>query len=99
MHHFTVRSFAEHEANVERYTTLAAEQMYAAGQRSWRGGMWLAPGWSWFRTLVLEAGFLDGYRGRLIARMAARSVRVKYRKLGELVRLGETGKAPQGGAA
>jgi glycosyltransferase involved in cell wall biosynthesis len=99
LHHFTVRSFAEHEANVERYTTLAAEQMYEAGRRSWRGGMWLVPGWSWFRTFVLQAGFLDGRRGWLIARMAARSVRRKYRKLGELVRRSAEVTSAGGGAA
>jgi hypothetical protein len=35
---------------------------------------------------------LDGYRGALIAQMAARSVRLKYRKLGELVRAEEAAK-------
>lgn len=99
LHHFTVRSFAEHEANVGRYTTLAAEQMYAAGRRSWRRGMWLAPAWSWFRTFVLQAGFLDGRRGWLIAHMAARSVRLKYRKLGELARLRRNAKAAPGRSA
>ena len=29
--HYTVRSFAEHQANVDRYTTLAAQQMFAQG--------------------------------------------------------------------
>src|SRR3989441_13170843 len=33
--HYTVRSFAEHEANVERYTSLAAQQMFAGEQRNW----------------------------------------------------------------
>ena len=83
--HYTVRSFAEHEDNVERYTTLAAEQMFAEGRRRWRSGVRLAPGWSWFHTFFLRGGFLDGYRGWLIARMAARSVRLKYAKLGRLI--------------
>jgi glycosyltransferase involved in cell wall biosynthesis len=99
LHHFTVRTFPEHEVKVERYTTLAAEQMYAAGRRSWRGGMWLAPAWSWFRTFVLQAGFLDGSRGWLIARMAARSVRLKYGKLGELLRQSRKVTSARGGAA
>jgi len=47
--------------------------------------VWLAPPWSFFRTFVLRAGFLDGYRGWLIARMAARSARLKFAKLGSLV--------------
>jgi glycosyltransferase involved in cell wall biosynthesis len=84
--HYTVRSFAEHEANVERYTTLAAQQMFAEGKRKWRGAMWFAAPWSWFQNFVLRGGFMDGYRGALIAKMAARSVRLKYAKLGKLVR-------------
>jgi glycosyltransferase involved in cell wall biosynthesis len=83
--HYTVRSFDEHELNVERYTTLAAQQMFAQGKRNWRGAMWCATPWSWFRNFVLRGGFLDGYRGALIAQMAARSVRLKYAKLGKLL--------------
>jgi glycosyltransferase involved in cell wall biosynthesis len=83
--HYTVSTFAEHEANVERYTTLAAEQMFAQGKRNWKGALWLATPWSWFQNFVLRGGFMDGYRGALIARMAARSVRLKYAKLGKLV--------------
>jgi glycosyltransferase involved in cell wall biosynthesis len=83
--HYTVRSFDEHELNVERYTTLAAQQMFAQGKRNWRGAMWCATPWSWFQSFVLRGGFLDGYRGALIAQMAARSVRLKYAKLGKLI--------------
>jgi glycosyltransferase involved in cell wall biosynthesis len=83
--HYTVRSFDEHEANVERYTTLAAQRMFAEGKRKWRGAIWLATPWSWFQNFILRGGFLDGHRGALIAQMAARSVRLKYAKLGKLV--------------
>jgi glycosyltransferase involved in cell wall biosynthesis len=83
--HYTVRSFDEHEANVERYTTLAAQQMFAEGKRKWKSAMLLATPWSWFQNFFLRGGFMDGYRGALIARMAARSVRLKYAKLGKLL--------------
>lgn len=83
--HYTVRSFAEHEANVERYTALAAKQMFEAGKRNWQGAMWLATPWTWFQNYCLRGGFLDGYRGALISQMAARSVRLKYAKLGKLI--------------
>jgi glycosyl transferase family 2 len=82
--HYTVRSFAEHEAKVEEYTTLAAQQMFETGRRNWRAAAWLATPWSWFQNFFLRGGFLDGYRGALIAQMAARSVRLKYEKLGQL---------------
>ena len=86
--HYTVRSLDEHAANVERYTALAAQQMFAQGKRQWKGAMMLAAPWSWFQNFVLRGGFMDGYRGALIARMAARSVRLKYAKLGKLVQAG-----------
>jgi glycosyltransferase involved in cell wall biosynthesis len=83
--HYTVKTFAEHEANVEKYTTLAAKQMYEVGKRRWKAAMWLATPWSWFQNYVLRGGFLDGFRGALISKMAARSVWLKYSKLGKLI--------------
>jgi glycosyltransferase involved in cell wall biosynthesis len=84
--HYTVRSFAEHRAKVEKYTQLAAQQLHWEGKRFWRPAMLLATPWRFFHTLVLRGGFLDGHRGVLIARMAARSVRLKYAKLGKLIK-------------
>jgi glycosyltransferase involved in cell wall biosynthesis len=83
--HYTVYDFAEHQANVEHYSTLAAQQMFEAGKKHWRAALWLATPWSFFQNYILRAGFLDGYRGALISRMAARTVRLKYRKLGQLI--------------
>ena len=93
--HYTMNSFAEHEDKVECYTTLAARQMYDAGKRSWRAAMWLAAPWAWFSTFVLRGGFLDGYRGWLISRMAARGVWLKFKKLGRLATAGRRGEAVQ----
>jgi glycosyltransferase involved in cell wall biosynthesis len=83
--HYTIRDFAEHQAKLERYTTAVAQEMYENGKRDWRGAMWIATPWSWVRHFFLGAGFLDGYRGALIAQMAARGVRLKYAKLGKLI--------------
>jgi glycosyltransferase involved in cell wall biosynthesis len=84
--HYTIRTFPEHEAKLEKYTTEIAKEMFDRGERRWRAAMWVATPWSWFRHFFLGAGFLDGYRGALIAQMAARGVRLKYRKLGDLVK-------------
>jgi hypothetical protein len=59
--------------------------MFDSGRRQWLGAFLLATPWSFFHTFVLRGGFLDGYRGALIAQMAARTVRKKYRKLGKLI--------------
>jgi glycosyltransferase involved in cell wall biosynthesis len=86
--HYSFRSFEEHEAKVERYGTILAQDLYDRGRRSWRAAMWLATPWSWFHHYVLGAGFLDGHRGTLIARMAARGTWLKFQKLGKLVEQG-----------
>jgi glycosyltransferase involved in cell wall biosynthesis len=83
--HYTMSSFADHEDKVERYTTLAARQMHESGKRNWRAAMWLATPWTCFSVFVLRGGFLDGYRGWLISRMAARGVWLKFKKLGKLI--------------
>jgi glycosyltransferase involved in cell wall biosynthesis len=83
--HYTIRTFSEHEAKLEKYTTTIAKEMFDQGRRNWRAPMWLAAPWSWIHHFFLGAGFLDGYRGALIAQMAARGVRLKFQKLGKLV--------------
>ncbi len=83
--HYTISSLPEHAEKVERYTTLAAQQMHAAGKRSWRAAMWLATPWNWFNSYVLRLGILDGARGWAISRMAARSTWLKFKKLGMLI--------------
>jgi glycosyltransferase involved in cell wall biosynthesis len=83
--HYTINSFAEHKEKVESYSTLAAQQMLQSGKRHWRTGMWLAAPWAGIRCFVLRSGFLDGFRGLRISRMAARTVWLKYQKLGRLL--------------
>jgi glycosyltransferase involved in cell wall biosynthesis len=83
--HYTIRTFPEHQAKLEKYTTAIAREMFEQGQRHWRAGVWIAAPWSWFHHFILGAGFLDGSRGLLIARMAARGVKLKFQKLGRLI--------------
>jgi glycosyltransferase involved in cell wall biosynthesis len=87
--HYTVRSFAEHKAKLDVYSTKAAEDMFARGRRGWRATMIFAPPWTIVQRLVFQAGVLDGQRGWLIAWMSAKYIYAKYRKLGRLL-AGET---------
>jgi hypothetical protein len=77
--HYTIRSFEEHAAKVEGITTRQARYLYDEGRRSWRGAMWRATPWNWFNNYLLCLGFLDGYRGWVISRMAARSTWLKFK--------------------
>jgi glycosyltransferase involved in cell wall biosynthesis len=83
--HYTLKDLGEQHAKSDDYSTRLARAMYEKGRRHWRGGMWFGAPWAWFQYFVLGAGFLDGYRGAIIAGSGARTVWLKYRKLGELV--------------
>jgi glycosyltransferase involved in cell wall biosynthesis len=84
LYHYTVRSFAEHNAKTEAFSNMAAEDMFSRGRRSWRAAMIFAPPWTFFQRLVFQLGVLDGRRGWLIAWMSAKYIYIKYRKLGRL---------------
>ena len=87
--HYTVRSLSEHYAKLDIFTTLAAEDLFLRGKRRWRGAMYAAAPWTFASRLIFRLGFLDGYRGVLIAWTSARYIWLKYRKLGQLVRGGK----------
>ncbi len=78
--HFTCDSLSEHLKTMDRYTTLAAQELVALGDPiGWRR-LLLDPPWTFFRTYVLQRGFLDGTEGLAIAYMAALYNFVKYAK-------------------
>jgi glycosyltransferase involved in cell wall biosynthesis len=87
--HYTIRTLNEHYAKQEAFTTKAAEDLFARGRRRWRGAMLVAAPWALVNKFMLQGGFLDGYRGALIAWTSARYVWMKYRKLGVLARGGK----------
>lgn len=83
--HYTVRSYAEHKAKLDFFSTMGAEDMFARGRRSWRAAMIFAPPWTFLQRLVFQLGLLDGWRGWLIAWLSANYIYIKYRKLGRLL--------------
>ena len=78
--HFTCDSLSQHLRTMDRYTTLAAEEIVARGKVvSFNKLLWDPP-WVFFRTYVLKLGLLDGVEGLAIAHMAALYNFVKYAK-------------------
>lgn len=78
--HFTCSSLSEHIKTMDRYTTLAAEQIVAEKQKVTWARLVLDPPWTFFQTYFLKAGFLDGTEGLAIANMAAVYNFLKYAK-------------------
>ncbi len=78
--HFTCNSLSEHLKTMDRYTTLAAEQLLEKGETVTWARLVLEPPWTFFRTYFLKLGFLDGVEGLAIANMAALYNFIKYAK-------------------
>ncbi len=78
--HYTCGSLSEHLKTMDRYTTLAAEEI-AARKKSVRfSHLLFDPPWTFFKTYILQRGFLDGLEGLAIAHMAALYTFLKYAK-------------------
>jgi glycosyltransferase involved in cell wall biosynthesis len=78
--HFTCNSISEHLQTMDRYTTLAAQEIVAADKPIGYRQLLVDPAWTFWRAYVLERGFLDGLEGLTIAHMAALYTFLKYAK-------------------
>ncbi len=78
--HFTCDSLSEHLRTMDRYTTLAAEEIVARGRQVGWSDLLLDPAWTFTRSYILKRGFLDGAEGLAIAWMAALYSFLKYAK-------------------
>jgi glycosyltransferase involved in cell wall biosynthesis len=78
--HFTCESLAEHMKTIERYTTLAAQEIASRRIRVPLYRVLCSPPWAFFKSYFLNAGFLDGSEGLTISYMAAFYTFLKYTK-------------------
>ena len=78
--HFTCESLSEHLRTMDRYTTLAAEQLLASRKKVTWSRLLFQPPWAFFHTYIVQLGFLDGMEGLAIANMAALYNFLKYAK-------------------
>jgi glycosyltransferase involved in cell wall biosynthesis len=78
--HFTCESLSEHLRTLDRYTTLAAEQLVDQKRTPSWNQILLNPPWTFMKTYFFQRGFLDGPEGLIIAYMAATYNFVKFAK-------------------
>jgi glycosyltransferase involved in cell wall biosynthesis len=82
--HYTVRDASDHHRRIDRYTTLAARELYQKGRRATPLSLLVSPAAAFLRSYVFKLGFLDGAQGLAIARFAAHYVFLKNLKLWEM---------------
>ncbi len=89
--HYTDSTLSHYLFKFNRYTSLAANEMYRAGRRVRPGDIVLRPPWTFIRMYLLKAGFVDGLQGLALAVLSSIYVFVKYVKLWELKRSNRSG--------
>jgi glycosyltransferase involved in cell wall biosynthesis len=83
LHHFSYANLDEYRQKRDRYTTLAAQDLFAGGRRgSWRDR--LRPAWELFARVVLKGAWLDGRPGLIYAWLSAQSTSIRSKKLLQL---------------
>lgn len=80
LHHYPYRNLEEHLATIDRYTSTMALGLRAEGTRVRFLDLVLRPPARFCVFYLLRGGWRDGWRGLLLARLAAHYVLIKYAK-------------------
>lgn len=81
LQHFAYRDLSHHHATMDRYTTLAAQEMFEHGRSAGLVDLVVHPAAAFLRNYVLRRGCLDGSAGFIISAMNAYYVFLKFAKL------------------
>ncbi len=79
--HFPYRSFDDHLHTIDRYASIMADELRRDGRRARVLDLLVRPPLRFLSFYVLRGGFRDGWRGLLLAILAAHYVRLRYLKL------------------
>ena len=81
LHHYTYESMEQYIDKLNRYTTLAAEQMFAAGRGVSLPTAVLRSHSAFWRMWILQGGVFDGWPGYVLCLSSSFYVLSKYTKL------------------
>ena len=84
LEHFAYRDLSHHLVTMDRYTTLAAQQMLDEGRRTGMTDLTLHPPLAFLRNYILRLGVRDGLTGFIVSVLNAYYVFLKFTKLREL---------------
>jgi glycosyltransferase involved in cell wall biosynthesis len=83
LQHYPYRDISHHLATIDRYTTLAADEMRAAGRVPSMAGVALHPPFAFLRNYILRRGFLNGSAGLTVSVLNSYYVFLKLAKARE----------------
>jgi glycosyltransferase involved in cell wall biosynthesis len=79
--HYSYSTISEHVIQNNKFSSIAAESMYASGKKTNLFKVLLNPFWAFLQSYFLRAGFLDGLFGLVIAIQIAHMTFLKHLKL------------------
>lgn len=86
LEHYTYRSLEAYFDRMDRYSTLAAQELFERGKRASGFDRTLRPWATFLKMYFLRRGFLDGRDGFLLARLYSMYTFSKYAKLAKMRR-------------
>ena len=86
--HYTYRDVEDQKERMCKYAKLWAQDQFGRRRAFHVMDLWLRPPARFLRAILLRFGWMDGWRGWLIAWMCAQEVAMKYRNLRGLWREG-----------
>lgn len=84
--HYSFAGMSDMLTKLNRYTDIAAQEMFAKGKKTSLVQVTLRPLWTFFRTYIIYLGLLDGFKGLEIAVANSITVFYKYAKLRDLIK-------------
>jgi glycosyltransferase involved in cell wall biosynthesis len=82
--HYTYDDLHDHLETMNRFSSITAQEKLRAESRFSKLDFLFRPPFRFLKAFILRRGFLDGWRGFLIALISAFGVAMKYAKLWEL---------------
>lgn len=79
--HYSYYFIEEHYKQSDKFTTIAAEELFEQGKNASVLKLWISPVFKFLNCYVAKLGFLDGYAGFLVCKIMAYSTFSKYAKL------------------
>ena len=86
LQHFPYRDISHHLQTIDRYTTLAAQQLQARGRTVGVAGLATRPAGAFLRNYLARGGWRDGSVGLVVSILNSYYVFLKFAKLWELRR-------------
>jgi glycosyltransferase involved in cell wall biosynthesis len=82
--HWPFSSLQDHIDKMNKYSKIGSEEFHKAGRKASPLTPYIHFFWGFFRSYIINRGFLDGRNGYLICSMYAKSTYKKYKRLRQL---------------